>query len=108
MMGLPFLLAEGVMGVRKIKMNCQKSITFEEGCNLYLQNCKERNLREDTIRHYRQSYLRFYRYFERTMPLREMTLQKYNGFVLHLREEISNDVSINSCSIETCAIKVTV
>ena len=48
--------------MRKIKMNCQKSITFEEGCNLYLQNCKERNLREDTIRHYRQSYMRFYKY----------------------------------------------
>ena len=30
------------------------------------------------------------------MPLGEMTLQKYNGFVLHLKEEISNDVSINS------------
>ena len=30
------------------------------------------------------------------MLLREMTLQKYNGFVLHLKEEISNDVSINS------------
>lgn len=84
------------MGVRKIKLNCQKSITFEEGCNLYLQNCKERNLREDTIRHYRQSYLRFYKYFDRTMPLREMTLQKYNGFMLHLKEEVSNDVSINS------------
>ena len=67
--------------MRKIRMNCQESITFEEGCNLYLQNCKERNLREDTIRHYRQSCLRFYRYFDRTMPLREMTLQKYNGFV---------------------------
>ena len=53
--------------MREIKMNCQESITFEEGCNLYLQNCKERNLREDTIRHYRQSYLRFYRYFDRTM-----------------------------------------
>ena len=96
MMGLPFLLAEGVMGMPKIKMNCQESITFEEGCNLYLQNCKERNLREDTIRHYRQSYLRFYRYFERTMSLKEMNAQKYNGFVLHLKEEISNDVSINS------------
>ena len=25
------------------------------------------------------------------MPLREMTLQKYNGFVLHLKEEITNE-----------------
>jgi len=65
--------------MREIKMNCQESITFEEGCNLYLQNCKERNLREDTIRHYRQSYLRFYRYFDRTMPLEEMDQKKYNA-----------------------------
>ena len=36
----------------EITMKTNGSITFEEGCNLYLQNYKERNLRDDTIRHY--------------------------------------------------------
>jgi len=55
----------------EITMKTNESITFEEGCNLYLQNCRERNLREDTIRHYRQSYLRFYKHFDRDMPISE-------------------------------------
>lgn len=77
-------------------MKTNESITFEEGCNLYLQNCRERNLREDTIRHYRQSYLRFYKHFDRDMPISEMNERKYKEYVLRLREEIENDVSINS------------
>ena len=80
----------------EITMKTNESITFEEGCNLYLQNCRERNLREDTIRHYRQSYLRFYKHFDRDMPLSEMNERKYKEYVLRLREEIENDVSINS------------
>ena len=32
------------------------TFTFEEGCNKYLENCRQRNLREGTINHYRQSY----------------------------------------------------
>ena len=39
----------------EITMKMNGSITFEEGCNLYLQNCKERNLRDDMIGQYRQS-----------------------------------------------------
>lgn len=80
----------------EITMKTNESITFEEGCNLYLQNCKERNLRDDTIRHYSQSYLRFYKHFDRDIPLSEMNEQKYKEYVLRLREEIENDVSINS------------
>lgn len=80
----------------EITMKTNESITFEEGCNLYLQNCRERNLREDTIRHYRQSYLRFYKHFDRDMPISEMNERKYKEYVLRLREEIENDVSINS------------
>ena len=40
----------------EITMKVNGSITFEEGYNLYIQNCKERNLRDDTIRHCRQSW----------------------------------------------------
>ena len=66
----------------EITMKTNGSITFEEGCNLYLQNCKERNLRDDTIRHYRQSYLRFYKHFDRDMPLSETNERKYKEYVL--------------------------
>ena len=46
--------------MQKIKMSRGTLLTFEEGCNKYLENCRQRNLREGTINHYRQSYLYFY------------------------------------------------
>ncbi len=53
--------------MKKIKMH-QQLLTFEEGCNLYLLNCKKRNLRQGTINHYKQSYTQFYKYFDMEDP----------------------------------------
>ena len=93
---LLFWCAKGAVFVEKILMKNDEAITFEEGCNLYIQNCRERNLRQGTINHYRQSYTQFYKFFDRKMPLSEMDEAKYRRYVLHLRETLVNDVSINS------------
>ena len=34
--------------MKRLKMTATETITFEEGCNKYLDNCRQRNLREDT------------------------------------------------------------
>ena len=34
--------------MKKLKMTRGITLTFEEGCNKYLENCPQRNLREDT------------------------------------------------------------
>ena len=47
-------------------------MTFEEGCNKYLDNCRARNLREGTINHYKQSYTQFYRYFDKNMQVSDI------------------------------------
>ena len=80
----------------KLHMQETKQLTFEEGCNRYLQNCKERNLRDATIRHYQQSYQQFYKFFNREMPLAQFDDSSYKEFVLYLRETMNNDVSINT------------
>lgn len=72
------------------------SITFEEGCNKYLDNCRARNLREGTINHYKQSYTQFYKYFDREKPVEEFSQKEYSEYVRYLRKTIQNDVSINS------------
>jgi len=54
--------------VKKLKMARGVTLTFQEGCNKYLENCRQRNLREGTINHYRQSYLYFYKFFDPKMP----------------------------------------
>ena len=38
--------------MKKIKMSRGVTLTFEEGCNKYLEYCRQRNLREGTINHY--------------------------------------------------------
>ena len=40
-------------------------LTFEEGCNKYLEYCKQRTLRQDTIRHYHQSFIYFHKYLDK-------------------------------------------
>ena len=81
--------------MKKLKMTTQK-LTFEEGCNKYLEYCRQRNLRDGTIRHYRQSYLHFYKYFDPQMPIEDIDEAMYKDYVLHLKATLHNDVSINS------------
>ena len=82
--------------MKKLQMNKSASITFEDGCNKYLDYCRHRNLREGTINHYKQSYSQFYKYFEPQMSITDFTPEMYNKYVIYLREKLTNDVSINS------------
>lgn len=77
-------------------MISQVSITFEQGCDRYILNCQQRNLRQGTINHYKQSYTQFYKYFDRNMLISEITEQTYKDYVVYLCNTIENDISINS------------
>ena len=85
-----------VFGMKKMKMTVSDTVTFEEGCNKYLDNCRQRNLREGTINHYKQSYTQFYKYFDADMPVEDFTSDMYKQYVVYLRNTLQNDVSINS------------
>ncbi len=82
--------------MHKLKMKATKSITFEEGCDRYLEYCRQRNLRQGTINHYRQSYTQFFKFFDPEMPIERLNENEYNRYVLHLKATLNNDVSINS------------
>ncbi len=82
--------------MKKIKMQATNSITFEEACNKYLDDCRQRNLRQGTINHYRQSYMQFFKFFDPKTPIEEIDEEAYKKYVLYLRETLHNDVSINS------------
>ena len=81
--------------MKKIKMSTTK-MTFEEGCNKYLEYYRQRNLRQGTIGHYKQSYTQFYKYFDPQMPIEDFDEALYKSYVLHLKATLDNDVSINS------------
>ena len=84
--------------MQKIKMSRGTLLTFEEGCNKYLENCRQRNLREGTINHYRQSYLYFYKYFDPKMPIEDIDEQTYKDYVLHLKATLDTwrDLTVQS------------
>ena len=65
--------------MKKLKMARGVTLTFEEGCNKYLENC-------------RQSYVQFFKYFDRNMLVSKITQKKYNEYILFLRSYIDNDV----------------
>lgn len=82
--------------MEKLKMKATKTLTFQEGCEKYLEYCRQRNLREGTINHYRQSYTQFYKFFDPDTPIEEFDEDAYKRYVLHLKATLKNDVSINS------------
>ncbi len=81
--------------MKKLKMTAT-TLTFEEGCNKYLEYCRQRNLKDGTMGHYRQSYTQFYKFFDPKMPIEDFDLSMYKDYVLHLKSTLNNDVSINS------------
>ncbi len=81
--------------MKRLKMQGQV-LTFEQACDLYIQDCRQRNLREATIKHYQQSYKQFYNFFEPDMPISHITQDLYNAFILYLSEQLTNDTSINA------------
>ena len=78
--------------MRKLRLKSDVSMTFREGCELYIVSCHQRNLREGTINHYRQSYTQFYKYFDPEMSLDVFNSSVYAGFILHLKNTLHNDV----------------
>lgn len=42
--------------MKKIKMVQKTGLTFKDGCEKHLDDCRQRNLREGTIGHYKQSH----------------------------------------------------
>ena len=82
--------------MRKLTLSRTDGITFEEGCNKYLDNCRQRNLRAGTLGHYRQTYTQLFKYFDPDMPVSHFDQSMYNDYVRHLQSILNNDVSINS------------
>lgn len=85
--------------MKKIKMMVSNSMTFEEGCNEYLDNCRARNLREGTIKHYVDTINQIYKYVDRDMPIEDITVQIFDKFIMALRKNKDmNDMTLYTYS----------
>ena len=81
-------------------MNTNNTITFKEGFEEYILNCKARNLRAGTIKHYNDSIKQIFKYIDPDMPIGEMDKNTVSNFIVELRdnEAISSDVSLYTYS----------
>ena len=83
----------------KIKMCVETKRTFEQGCEEYIVNCKARNLRDGTIKHYRDSMKQMFKYIDKDMLINDMGIELVEEFVISLRENPEiNDVSLYTYS----------
>ena len=83
--------------MRKIKMFVPNDKTFAQGCEEYLDNCCARNLRDGTIKHYRDSIRQIQKYIDGDMYIIDITKETFDDFIKALR----NNKNLNSMSIYT-------
>lgn len=83
--------------MRKIKMFVPNDKTFAQGCEEYLDNCCARNLRDGTIKHYRDSIRQIQKYIDGDMYIKDITKETFDNFIKALR----NNKNLNSMSIYT-------
>lgn len=82
---------------KKISCQIENSITFKEGVEEYLVDCKQRNLRENTLRHYRESYKSIIRVIDEDMYIRDLNENSVGEFVVNCKEKFKiNDQTLHT------------
>ena len=83
----------------RIKMMVENEVTFRQGCEEYLEDCKARNLREGTLKHYTDSMKQLKKYIDEDIYVRDITKETIEDFIRELRD----NPAINDQSLYTYA-----
>lgn len=95
MMGLTFLCRGKENQMGKIKMMVENDVTFSEGCDEYILDCKARNLRGGTLRHYTDSAKQIMKYIGEDTLIKDIDKDVIDDFIIQLRENPAlNDMSL--------------
>ena len=84
---------------KRMRMTMKIEKTFKDGCEDYLLDCKARNLREGTLKHYTDVIKQLYKYIPADTPIAEINSETFKNFIIELR----NRDDINSQSLNTYA-----
>lgn len=82
-----------------MKMTVATEKTFKEGCEDYLLDCKARNLREGTLKHYTDVMKQLYKFIPEDTPIEKMNANTFKKFIIQMGER----PEINSQSLNTYA-----
>ena len=67
--------------MKKIKMFIPNEKTFAQGCEEYLDNCCACNLRDGTIKHYKESIQQIQKYVDEDMYIKDITKETFDNFI---------------------------
>lgn len=85
--------------MKRIRMNVSINITFEQGCMEYLQDCEVRNLRDGTLKHYRETIKQLYKYIDKDIYIKDMDKMIMDSLIIQLRNKADiNEMSLYSYS----------
>ena len=73
--------------MKKIRMCVDTDKTFAEGFEEYILDCKSRNLRDGTLRHYRESIKQIYKRITPDTLISSMCQQTMANFYISLRDD---------------------
>ncbi|MFT5875116.1 MAG: integrase/recombinase XerD [Clostridium sp.] len=82
---------------KKLKIQAEDNIKFEQGFEEFIDSCKARNLRPDTIKHYNEGYKAITKFVDKDMVIKDIKNTTVNNFVRYCNEKLN----INSQSLYT-------
>lgn len=81
------LVQKGLSMRKKLTMKKVNSITFKEGCEEYINYCRARNLREGTIKHYRESIKTLSKFIGGDTLIQTMDKLSFDNFVIECKKK---------------------
>ncbi|MBE6071081.1 MAG: phage integrase family protein [Clostridium butyricum] len=85
--------------MKRMKLTYKNDKTFEEGFEEFILNCKARNLREGTIKHYTESYRQIIKYLDEDLLLSEINKKTFENFII----KVKSNKDVNSQTLNTYA-----
>lgn len=82
---------------KKLRIQASTNKTFEQGFEKFIDNCKARNLRPATIKHYKEGYKAITRFVDKNILIKDITHNTIDNFVKDCKENLN----INSQSLYT-------
>ncbi|WP_055070684.1 tyrosine-type recombinase/integrase [Clostridium massiliamazoniense] len=77
--------------------NKKNSLTFKEGFEEYIDNCKARNLREATIKHYQESFISITKFISEDTLIKDFNKNTVPNFVIDCKENLQiNDITLHT------------
>ena len=67
---------------KKLKIKLENNLTFIQGFKEFIDNCKTRNLRPDTLKHYNEGYKAITRFTDKDISIPDINQSTVDKFVI--------------------------